>query len=294
VVLERSEKLAPLNATVLAMLGRAHREAGRDARALEYFERAYALAPTAENQMLLEDARRAYGHRVQANLFAEDFSTGVSDTRSGELGVNLRLNDRWRVSGRGQLQRKFAVREERAGGGAEWRWTPHATLRGQAIVGFDAVVMPEGDYLGEIGFLTHGAHWTAGVRYFDFEGARTTVVTPAVSFLATDRLAISLRYALSVSETNALVGNEYGQTAHIGGEYQLRRRIWLAGRYAAGVDDFDNFSRDRIGDFRANSVAGGMRFDLPGLLTVVWMAERQWRENDLDMTRLSVSFGQSF
>src|SRR5262245_11203094 len=114
VVLERSEELAPRNATVLMMLGLAHREAGQDARALDYFERAYALAPTAENQMLLEDARRVYGHRVQANLFAEDFSTGVSDTRSGELGVNLRLSDTWRVSGRGQVQRKFAVREERA------------------------------------------------------------------------------------------------------------------------------------------------------------------------------------
>jgi tetratricopeptide (TPR) repeat protein len=294
VVLERSEKLAPLNPTVLAMLGRVHRDAGRDARALDYFERAYALAPTEQNQMLLEDARRTYGHRAVANLFAEDFNSGVSDTRSGEIAFNLRMNDTWRVSGRGQVQRKFAAREERAGAGVDWRWTPRVTLRGQALVGFDAVVMAERDYLGELDVLANRAHWTAGVRYFDFEGARTTVVSPAVSFLATDRLAVSLRYALSISESNTFSGRENGHTAHIRGEYRLRPRIWVAGRYAAGVDDFDNFSRDRIGDFSANSVAGGVRFDLPRLLTVVWMAERQWRENDLNMTRLTVSVAQTF
>ena len=63
--------------------------------------------------------------------------------------------------------------------------------------------------------------------------------------------------------------------------------------YAAGVEDFENFSIDRVGDFRANTLSGGFRIDLPTLTAVVGNYERQWRTG-ADMNRFSLSLQQRF
>lgn len=294
VLLERAERLAPQNDTVLATLGRAHRHAGRDARAIAYFELASALAPTAQHRLELEEARRAYGHRVETRGFGEEYSGSAPNSRSGELALNLRVTDRLRVSARGQVQRKFGSREERGGAGVEWRWTPAATLRVQALVGPEARVMPEGDYLAEIDYADRQAVWTAGVRYFDFEGARTTTVSPAVSWRGSDRVSMGLRYAFSVSESTTLAGRENGHSVHARAAYRLYPRLWITAGYAGGVEDFENFSIDRIGDFRANGASGGLRYDLPTLTSLVGMYEHQWRSGGVEMRRLTVAIAQRF
>ncbi|MBI4887423.1 MAG: tetratricopeptide repeat protein [Acidobacteria bacterium] len=293
-VLEAVEARAPQNAAAFVLLGRAHRLAGEDLRAIGYFERAMTLAPTDDSRRRLEGARRAYFHRVEIRGFSEQFTGRTPDSRRGEVSLNYRLTDRLRLLGRGEAQRKFRVSDERGGGGVEWRWKPSTTLRGQALVGPDNVVMPEGDYLGEVAYARGPAVWSAGVRYFDFAGARTTVFSPAVVWPASDRLVFDLRYAASWSDASSFRGTQTGHSAGVGGNYRLFRRGWVRAGYAAGVEDFENFSIDRIGHFRANTGVAGLRLDLATLTSVAVDYEHQRRRGGVRMGRVTVSLQQAF
>lgn len=299
-ILDVAEELEPENDEVLEAVGRSHLNEGRTFEAIEYFERAYAISPTEQHRMSLEGARLSYLHRVELRGSGEQFGSSLGGTSSyrqttfGDVTVNVRLNDRWRVFGRGQAQRKFGVSEQRGGGGAEWRWRRTTILRGHALVKPDNVVMPEGDYMGELQYTYLDATWTGSVRYFDFTGARTTTISPAVLWTpAASRLAFGLRYVLSWSEANTFRGVQAGHSLHLQGGYRLRPRVWLQGGYAAGVEDFENFSIDRVGDFRANTLSGGLRIDFPTLTGLVGNYERQWRSG-ADMNRFSLSLQQRF
>ena len=178
--------------------------------------------------------------------------------------------------------------------GVEWQWKSRTILRGQVLVGPDNVVMPEGDYRGELEHTEGPAVWTLGVRYFDFTGARTTVLSPDVTCFASERVSLGLRYAMSFTDISTVSTLVMGHSLHLRGAYRLHPRVWLHTAYAAGVEDFDNLSIDRIGDFRANTVAGGARIDLPTLTSVIANYERQWRRGNIDVARVTLSLQQRF
>ena len=92
--LGRAGQLAPKDPTVAASLGAAHLQAGNIKLGISYLDMAASVAPTPENQLALEDARRLHGHRVEASAFYEQFSEPVPDAGSGNLLVDYRLNDR--------------------------------------------------------------------------------------------------------------------------------------------------------------------------------------------------------
>jgi YaiO family outer membrane protein len=293
-ILEVAEKMAPQDDRVLSSLGRANRLAGHHADSISYFERAVSASPTEQHRLLLENARRSYMSRVETRGFNETFNGSTPDSRSGTVAVNLRANDTLRVIGRGEIQRKFGSREERGGAGFEWRWTPAVTLRAHALLGPGNLVLPEGDYLGEAEVTRGIATWTASVRYFDFTGARSTVVSPAVEWPASNRLSLGLRYAFSWTSTSASSTGVIGHTLHVNSAYRLSQRVSLLGAYAGGVDDFESFTIDRIGDFRANAVSGGLRIELATLTTIAGTSEYQWRPNDVTMGRVIISLAQRF
>ena len=293
-VLEPVEEREAQNPAVLSLLARGHRMEGRERVSLGYYERAAAVDPTEPQLTTLETARLRYAHRVETRGFSEQYNGSTPDGRGGEVVLDYRLRERWRIVGRGQVQRKLGVSEHRVGGGAAWQWKPGLTVRGHALFGPDNVVMPEGDYLGEVAYEYRAATWLLDVRHFDFTGARTLVISPAVSWVATDRILLNLRYAASHSVSNTFASAEGGHSAHIRGEYRLRNRVWLHGGYAAGVEDFENFSIDRIGDFRANAVSGGVRIDLPTLTSVVAGYEHQWRSSSVSMGRVTLGLQQRF
>jgi YaiO family outer membrane protein len=293
-MLVRAEALAPQNDVVLSSLGRAHREAGDMVRALDYLQRVFAMSPTEQHRRSLEDVQLSYFHRVEAHGFSESFNGSTPTTSSGGILVNYRLNDTVRVFGRGDAQRKFGESDQRAGGGAEWRWKPMTTLVGHLLVGPNNVVMPERDYLGEIDHTYGLASWTGTYRYLDFNGARMTVISPAVTWWAMDRLSLGLRYAHSISKSNQLLSNQHGNSLHVKAAYRYRPRIWITGGYTAGVEDFDTVSIDQIGDFKANGLSGGFRLDLHSLTSVVGGYDYQWRPDDVRRGRFSLSLAQRF
>src|SRR5688572_2887831 len=297
--LDAAEQLEPENDAVLYTVGRSHMYSGRTVQAVEYFERAYNVSHTDQHRMSLEGARRSYLHRVKLRGSSEQFGGSTPDSQFGDLLLNLRLSERWRVFARGQAQRKFGISEQRGGGGAEWRWKDTTILRGHALVMPDNVVMPEGDYMGEVQYTFMDATWTGSVRHFDFTSAKTTMISPAVQWTpAATRWAFGLRYALSWSESvsrfNAFAGTRAGHSLHLQGAYRLRPRVWLQTGYAAGVEDFENYSIDRVGTFRANTLSAGVRFDFPTLTGLVGNYERQWRSGNADMSRFSLSLQQRF
>jgi len=292
-MLERAERLAPEDATVLSALGEAYQRAGRTERSMGYFERAAAIAPTPERQFAVERARREHGHRLESQTYDEQFNGSTPDTRGSDLVVNIRLSETLRVAGRGQLQRKFGRRENRAGGGGQWRWHPSTTFTGQALVGNGNRVLPQGDYLGQVDYAYHRAVWTAGVRYFDFFGANVTMVSPAVTLTPSASWTLGLKYAMTSTDT-ATVSGVRGHSLQLRAAHEIRPRIWVHGRYTRGVENFDNFSVDNIGAFHAHTGTAAVEFVLPTLTSIVGGYDYQHRDNGVTMGRINVSLVQSF
>jgi Flp pilus assembly protein TadD len=294
-LLERAAKLAPSNDEVLSLTGRARQQQGRSSDAITYFERAVEIAPTPPRRQTLEAARLSHLSRVDLRGVSEMFDEASPDSRGGDINLNIRLSDAVRIIGRGQVERQFEVDEQRGGGGIEWRVKPTTLLRGQVLVGPDNVVLPEGDVLGEIEHSYKNALWIGTVRHFTFNGASTTFISPAVDWMATDRLSIGLRYALSFTDIGTFVSMEPGQTLHVRPVYRISPRVSLQGGYAIGVESFEDFAIDRIGDFRAQTLSGGIRFNLPMLTSIAANYEQQfWRRDDVRFSRVTLSLSQRF
>jgi hypothetical protein len=60
------------------------------------------------------------------------------------------------------------------------------------------------------------------------------------------------------------------------------------------VEDFDDLTIDRIGAFQANTGSAGVRVDLPWLTSLVGSYERQQRQDDTTMQRISIGVSQRF
>jgi YaiO family outer membrane protein len=292
--LERAEELAPEDPRVLQALGRTHQQAGRSTLAVAYMQRAVSLSSAPAYRMSLERARATHQNRLEMRSLAEEFSGATPTTASGDVSVNLHLTDAVRLSGRGQMQRKFDVDDARGGAGVEWRWTPATTIVAQALVGPGNRVLPKGDVLGGVNYTTGPMSVMGSVRYFKFEGAQVTTLSPTLTFWPTERLSFGLGYALSVTDTPMVLTKSIGNTAHLTGSFQVFPRVWLNLGYARGVEDFDDLTIDRIGAFQANTGSAGVRVDLPWLTSLVGSYERQQRQDDTTMQRISIGVSQRF
>ncbi len=292
--LERAEQIAPEDPAVLATLGRTHQEVGRSRLAVAYLERAASLSSAPQYRLSLERARAAHQHRIEVHSFGEQFTGDAPASRSGDFRLNARLNDVVRVIGRGQVHRKFDADDARGGAGMEWRVTPYTTFIAQALVGPGNRVLPTGDFLGEIDYMAGRASVSGGVRHFEFNGARVTAVTPGVTWWASNRVSFGVRYSLAVTDAPTLTSTSKGHTTQVRSSFQVHPRVWLNAGYARGVEDFDNFSFDRIGAFRANTGSGGVRVDLPWLTSLTGSYEHQVRQDETKVQRLTFSFAQRF
>lgn len=295
--LQKAEEVAPEDPEIIAALGRAFRRAGHTNTSLVYLERAATLSPTPDNRGLLEQARLSHGHRVEIGSFYEDFDAAdVPSTRSADIGVNLRVTDRLRVSGRGQYQRKFGEDEGRGGVGAEWRWRPDTVSAAHVWVGPGNDVMPQLDAKLDLSHMADAAEFAVGLRFFRFGVADVTVFTPAVSWWASSRLCLGLRYSMGVTnyDNAAALGTEQSHSATLQGAYRLHPRVWAMLGYSRGVENFDNFSVDRVGEFDADTGSIAVRIDLPTLSSVIGGYEHQWRDAGVQMGRFTLSFAQRF
>ena len=135
--------------------------------------------------------------------------------------------------------------------------------------------------------------WTGQLRYFDFFGANVMMLSPGVTVAVTPRWTGGIRYALTSTDT-ATTSKIKGHTLELRAAHEIRPRIWARGGYTRGVENFDNFSSDRIGDFRAKTATGGVQILLRSLTSVVGSYDYQWRQNGVRMGRINVSLVQAF
>jgi YaiO family outer membrane protein len=234
-------------------------------------------------------------HRIEATGLFEDFnSQNIENTLGADLRANIRLNDRWRAFGRAQVQRKFGSREERGGLGFEWRWTPATTIAGHLLFGPGDRILPRHDRFLEIDHVWGPIALAGWYRYIQFPIARVSVLSPGIAWWVNERLNVGLRYHLAFTEIGGAPSFEDTHSVLVNTGYRLYPRVWLTGGYARGVESFDTFSPDRLGAFHADTISGGLRIDLPSLTSVIGVYERQWREGDLAMNRVTISFGQRF
>jgi YaiO family outer membrane protein len=294
-MLERAERAQPQDPEVLNGLSQAHAIAGNGTRAVLYAERALSLSPSQGHRMTLEQARVLQGHRVEIATFGESFDSATRDTGSIDLRGNFRVRESLRVVARGQHQRKFGFSEQRGGGGVEWRWTPRTSLFGHVLVGGpDNVVLPRADVAGELTHASGDAAWAAGYRYFNFPSAHVSVLSPGVTWWARPRVSLAARYYLSLTEFAAADGVQEGHSIAFRLSYGATPRVWVNGGYTRGTDNFETLSPDRLGDYRADTVSGGVRVDLPSLTSLLGLYEHSWRPDSIRMHRLSVSLVQRF
>jgi Tfp pilus assembly protein PilF len=291
--LTHAEELAPENPTVVGALASAYQLAGDDRRSITYRQRLAAMSPTKANLMLLEDARRAYGHRIEAQSYDEDFTGPTQTTRASDIAINYRLSEVVRVFARGQVQTTFGRREDREGGGGEWRWTPWGTFTGQVLIGNGDRILPQRDYLGRVDYDYHRATWTGQVRYFDFFGANVLMLSPGVTVAPSPKWTVGLRYALTSTDYSTVTGVE-NNTFDVRVAHEIAARIWATGGYVRGINNFDDFTIDETGDFHANTARAALQILLPSLTSIVGSYDYQWRRDHVRMGRATVSLVQAF
>jgi Tfp pilus assembly protein PilF len=294
VELDRAAKAAPGNTDVLAALGRAHLKASNTTLAVSYLEQAVATAPTPENTLALEEARRAHGHSVQIGGLFEQFNEGIDDSVGGDLTLNLRMRDRVRLLARGQVLDKFGVSDARGGLGVEWRWRPDAMFSVQANGGPDNLVLPRVDGRVAMTYQPGSVAWAAAVQVSDFSTATLTTISPEMTWSASNRTSIGLRYIAAFTSYDGTDTVTVASSGALTSAYRVNRRTWVNLGYWVGIEDLDTLTVDRLGSFNAHTVGGGLRIDLRTLTTLLGTYQYQWRSGDQTLNRILVSLRQSF
>lgn len=293
--LQRAEAAAPEAADVLAARGRYHRLGGRLGLAAAYYDRAALLSPADRDiRDARETVRAARAHRIEAGYQFERFSLDIPDTHVGSVEINIRAGDRARLFARGQSQRKFAITEERAGGGAEWMPNGRFHLRAGALFGGTSVILPRGDAAVEVDYGAGRVTWLASTRYLHFPGSDVWIGSAGASFAFSERIGMTARYYRSetaFAATDSLAGNN---AVSLVGTVRATSRIRLSAGYARGYESFETLTSDRLRQ------RGAQTLDLGGSLAISpWTSvgatyEYQRRDDRSRLTTASLNIVQRF
>ena len=153
--------------------------------------------------------------------------------------------------------------------------------------------MPRQDYLGRVDYGYRRATWTGQLRYFDFFGANVLMLSPGVTVAPSPQWTVGLRYALTSTDVSTVTGIK-NHTFDVRVARELTPRIWARGGYVRGVESFDNFSIDQVGEFHAKTAIGALQILLPSLTSIVGSYDYQWRQDRVRMGRASISLVQAF
>src|SRR4051812_22782902 len=166
-ILRDIEPAAGENADLFAALARAYRQAGDDHRALEYFERAKALAPRDADVVLgFEGVARSYGHWVAFEGFGQ--TAEGSGVGSGSATFDVRVAPRLHLDASLRTQAGPAYSDATAGGGVFWRATRSTTAALNALAGPGNTALPTLDISGDLVHYAGVFEIGAGVRHLAF------------------------------------------------------------------------------------------------------------------------------
>jgi hypothetical protein len=290
-ILHDIEPAAGQNADLFAALARAYRRAGDDRRALDYFERAKALAPGDPDVVLgFENVARTYGHSIALEGFGQ--TGGGAGVWSGTATFDVRIAPRLHVEAGARKQQGPDYSDATAGGGVFWRATPTTTAALQVIGGSGNTALPSLDVAGDVVHYAGVFEIGAGVRHLTFAGSDLTAVSPTFAW-DRDRWRVDTRYTYSRSAFVATNQSRGDHSVLLRGTRQQWRRVALGGAYAYGIESFEDLTADRVGALGTTTAATAIRVDLKSLTRIGTVWEHQWRSNQTTIDRFTVSVIQA-
>jgi YaiO family outer membrane protein len=293
--IEDAEALAPRNGDVQALKGRILRRLGRPSEALAALNLAHELSPDDDDVGIVrERTARLVAHRAHVSVAREASEDGIPEATIVDADVDLHASDDVRVNGRVQWQTRAGAGDTRAGLGTEFRLNRHLLGRAAFMASPGSPRVAQADTFGEAEVAVGRTQPAIGVRYLHFAAARVWIVAPSIAVDVTDNVAVSMRYYRSESEFLPSGQRAANNSYAVSGRWQAMRRFGVSGAYARGNESFDILSVDRLGRFRADTLAGGFRVDLPSLTSVAVGVEHQWRSGDRQITRVTVDLVQHF
>lgn len=293
-VLDRAEKIAPDSPAVLAAQGRLHGGAGQRELSRAYYLRAAALEPG--NRAAREGAlelRAANAHRVEAGYVFEHFDRDVSATHAGDLTLNLRVTDRFRVFGTGQRERKFSRLENRGGGGVEWGIRRGLRVRAGGLFANDTVFFPRRDAFASLSTDAGRATWTFMGRFADFRDASLWIGGPAVLLRLPRGVESHASYYRQVTKPEGALSIG-GNSGTIGMSAALPHRARLGAGYTRGIDHLELLTADRLGAFTANTWSAGLELWASRLLSFNLSYDYQERPGEIHVHRAGIRLVQRF
>ena len=293
-VLREAELQAGQNADLFGALARVYRRVGDNESALEYFKKAKTLSPADPDIVSgYEATANAYGHSIVVEGFGENVSPG-SGTSSGAVLGTLRATPRLHVQALARLQNRGGVSDSLGGGGVVWRVGRATTIQFAAQGGAGNVSLPTGSVAGEVIHYAGAFEVGGSVRRMLFDGVDVTAVSPLLSWDTGDRWRFDARYTYSQSRFDTIEESAGNHSVMLRETWRGWRRVWVTGVYAYGIESFEDLTVDRVSSLGATTAAAGLRFGMPSLTAIYATWEHQWRSNDSEADRFTVSITQGF
>lgn len=294
-VLNRAESLAAERPSVLAEQARLHAQAGRIVLALAYYERALSLEPTnIEVRRQYEQVLAARAHRLVLGYLFEHFDVeGLGDPQAGMAEIDGRVSETFRISGVVQHQRKFSRSETRGGGGIEWAIRHNLRLRGGALFGGDAEVLPRADGYGGLAYTRGAATWSFDLRVADFDQLRVNAVGGGLRMALPGTSAAWVRYyrfATDYPEARSDIVHSW-----VLGAAGRVNPVWTLGlEYTRGPDRLDMLTIDQTGEFETNTISPFVDFRLTPMLSLDGRYDYQARPDDITVHRAVIRLVSRF
>ena len=290
-ILHDAERDAGENSDLFGALARAYRRAGDGRRAVEYYERARALAPDDPDLVDgFETAIHAYGHSIAIEGFGE---TGATDTRSVSVEGAVRVLPQLRIEGTVRAQRRAGSSDVLGGGGVLWQVNRSTNLAVRAAGGSGNTSLPTSELMAAM-IRYSGAFEVGGsLRRMSFTGVDAIMASPLLAW-DIGRWRLDSRYTFSRSSFDASGQSSGDHSVLVRETWRAWRRVDMSFAYAYGIESFEDLTADRLLNLGANTIAAGLRIRVPSLTFVTSTWEHQWRSNNTTIDRLTLSVVQGF
>ena len=284
--LARAEAIATDRVDVLSAQGALHSIDGRDSLALAYYGRVLSIEPGNTAAQAAADALKASrGHRVALDYDFQTFNDNRDDTHTGTVEGNFRLNDAFRAFGRAQVHAGEVDTESRAGGGIEWTPASRVWLRAGALFGADTIEIPQIDTFASVSMRGRRATWTLEGRFVDFDGAELWIGGPRLDYTLHEKVTLFAAYQRGRA-TFEFGGVSTSNNSTLGLALRFAPTARAVVEYRHGIDRLDWMTFDRINAGDANTISGGVAFDITPFVSLDARFDHQTRPDDFKVQRV--------
>jgi Tfp pilus assembly protein PilF len=293
-VLLETAPFAGDNADFFAALARAYRRAGDDARALEHFARARALAPADGDTIAgYEATALAHADQVAFTGFVEH-NEAARNGGSGSLVLGIRAGPRLRLHAGGRVQSRSDATDAQTGAGFLWRTTSTTTFAVRALAGPDNVSLATGDVSADVMHYAGSFEVGGGLRWLSFDGVGVAAGSSVLGWDRGERWRFDGRYTFSRSRFDSTGETAGDHSVLVRGTWRGWRRVWVHAAYAYGIESFEQLTADRLASLGTRTVATGLRIGTPSLTVITTTWEHQWRSDARVVDRVTLAIVQAF